>query len=61
MLGFGTCAGVWLMYSVACCWRFVIPPPHPPFGHRCQLQIASWLGMGAHVHFPLSVLGPTLA
>lgn len=29
-----------------------------PFASRCQLQIASWLGLGPHVYFALSLLGP---
>lgn len=28
---------------------------------RCQLEMACRLGMGAHVHFPLLVLGSQLA
>lgn len=31
-----------------------------PFASRCQLQIASWLGVGACACFPLSALGPHL-
>lgn len=32
-----------------------------PFVSRYQSQITSWLKVGAHVHFPLSLLGPCLA
>lgn len=40
-------------------------PSDPPLkrtnfssANRCQLEIAPWLRMGAHVHFSLSALGP---
>ena len=50
------------------CWSVVDLPRETPLGEAifsfvgvCQLQIASWLGMGSHVFLPLSGLGPCLA
>ena len=46
-----------LIYSVRIHWRQLIFP----LAIRCQLYIASWVGMGAHAYLPLSVLGPHLS
>ena len=52
--GHGTCPEVWLLYPVTLHWK---KKTGFPFTHRYQLQITSWLGLGSHVHFSLSVLG----
>lgn len=31
------------------------------FANVCELEVVSWLGLGARVYFPFSALGPCLA
>ena len=45
LLGMGVCPRLWLVFPVRLRWRRCNQVP------VADLQMASWLGVGAHVHF----------